>query len=147
MCGLTVFAGLNIQDVASYSISSLSEGQNLDAVVGELLQAFQLYLLLDSCNILHFTPLWEKMNKKRGSGWTKMNRFFLFLILGCQIDTTYLHLERQPKTRPDIPSKLHAESFLEAQPMWSPPRRKWQRWLARSEGADWALETESEMVD
>lgn len=54
---LTVFSGLDVQDVAPYSISCLSERKNLDAVVGELLQAFQLYLLLDRCNVLHFTPL------------------------------------------------------------------------------------------
>ena len=55
-CGLTVFTGLDVQDVATDPISSLGVGQDLDAVVGELLQAFELHLLFDGCDVLHFTP-------------------------------------------------------------------------------------------
>lgn len=62
--GLTVFSGLDIQDVATDTVSSLGVGQHLDAVVGELLQASELYLLLDGCDVLHFTPFFEKKKQK-----------------------------------------------------------------------------------
>lgn len=55
-CGLTVFTGLDIQDVATDPVSCLGVGQHLDAVVGELLQASEFHLLLSGCDVLHFTP-------------------------------------------------------------------------------------------
>lgn len=54
---LTVFTSLDIQDIAPDTIPSLGVGQHLDAVVGEFLQAPELDLLLDGCDVLHFTPL------------------------------------------------------------------------------------------
>lgn len=53
---LTVFTGLDVEHVAADSISSLCVGQHLDAVVGELLQAPELHLLLDGCDVLHLAP-------------------------------------------------------------------------------------------
>lgn len=38
LCVLTVLTGLYVQDVTADSISSLRVGQDLNAVVGELLQ-------------------------------------------------------------------------------------------------------------
>lgn len=55
--GLTVFTGLNIQDIAPDAVPSLGVGKNLDAVVGELLQAPELHLLLGGCDVLHLAPL------------------------------------------------------------------------------------------
>ena len=55
-CGLTVFPGLYVQDVAADPVSRLGVGQHLDAVVGELLQASELHLLLGGCDVLHLTP-------------------------------------------------------------------------------------------
>lgn len=55
-CGLTVFTGLYIQDVAADPVSCLGVGQHLDAVVGELLQASEFHLLLGGCDVLHLTP-------------------------------------------------------------------------------------------
>lgn len=66
-CGLTVFSGLDVQDVAADSISSLRIGQHLDAVVGELLQASELHLLLGGCDVLHFTPFYETERTERCS--------------------------------------------------------------------------------
>lgn len=55
--GLTVFTGLDVQDVAADPVSGLGVGQHLDAVVGELLQASELHLLFGGCDVLHFAPL------------------------------------------------------------------------------------------
>lgn len=53
---LTVFTGLNVENVAADSISGLSVGQNLDTVVGELLQTTQFHLLARGGDILHLAP-------------------------------------------------------------------------------------------
>lgn len=57
---LTVFTGLDVQDVAPDAVSCLGVGQHLDAVVGELLQAPQLHLLPGGGDVLHFTPFCSK---------------------------------------------------------------------------------------
>lgn len=53
---LTVLSGLYIQDVAADAVSSLSVGQHLNAVVGELLQPPQLHLLTCGGDVLHLPP-------------------------------------------------------------------------------------------
>lgn len=63
--GLTVFTGLDIQDIAPDTIPGLGVGQHLDAVVGEFLQASELHLLLDGCDVLHFTPLWQRVSERK----------------------------------------------------------------------------------
>lgn len=56
VCVLTVLTGLYVQDVAADSISSLRVGQDLNAVVGELLQPPQLHLFTCGGDILHLPP-------------------------------------------------------------------------------------------
>lgn len=56
LCILTIFAGLDIQDIAADSVSSLCVGQHLNTVVGELLQPSQLHLLAGRGDILHLSP-------------------------------------------------------------------------------------------
>lgn len=53
---LTVFPGLNVENIAADSISGLSVGQNLDTVVGELLKPAQLNLFTCGGDILHLAP-------------------------------------------------------------------------------------------
>jgi len=47
---------LDVQDFAPDAVSGLGVGQDLDAVVGELLQASELHLLLGGGDVLHFPP-------------------------------------------------------------------------------------------
>lgn len=53
---LTVFTGLDVQDVATDTVPRLGVGQDLDAVVGELLQTFEGYLLFGGGDVLHLAP-------------------------------------------------------------------------------------------
>lgn len=56
VCKLTVFSGLDVQDVTADTVSCLCVGQNLNAVIGELLQALQLHLLTSGGDVLHLAP-------------------------------------------------------------------------------------------
>lgn len=53
---LTILSGLYIQDVAADSVSSLSVGQHLNTVVGELLQSPHLHLFPCGGDVLHLPP-------------------------------------------------------------------------------------------
>lgn len=68
ICELTVFTSLDIQNIATDTISCLGVGQDLDAIIGELLQAFECRLLLGGRDVLHFPPFWETNRTDRGVG-------------------------------------------------------------------------------
>lgn len=56
VCELTIFSGLYVEYVAAHAISCLCVGQDLNAVVCELLQTLQLHLFTSGSDVLHLSP-------------------------------------------------------------------------------------------